>query len=256
MATGRATPLARPREVEPKRSVYVEALRALTAAEVPFLVGGAYALFDYLGRWRATKDMDLFVAPGAVEAALGTLARAGFQCEVTDAAWLAKAHKRGVLIDVIFCSYNGLFEVDQRWFKNARAARLFGLPVRVVGPEELIVSKAFVAARDRFDGADISWLIRARGASLDWARIEELMGEHWQVLLWQLVHFLYVFPAERQVIPLGLMARLLRRLGGELQRGRGAARCRGPMLDPVLYDALFRGADVDPRPRRELVAVG
>jgi hypothetical protein len=234
-----------------KQAVYVEALAALTRAQVPFLVGGAYALFAYLGRWRPTKDMDLFLEPCSLPRALATLQRAGFHTEVRDPAWLAKARRRAALIDLVFCSYNGLFPVDGRWFDNARRARVLGQEVGVVGGEELVVSKAFVAARDRFDGGDISWLLRAHGAALDWDRIEALMGDHWQVLLWQLVHFLYVFPAERRVVPPRLIERLLARLFGEL-RVDAPGGCRGPLLDPVLYDALVAGAD--PRPRRELVA--
>jgi hypothetical protein len=234
-----------------RQEVYVEALRALTGA-VPFLVGGAYALFHYIGRSRPTKDMDVFIEPDELQRALGALRRAGFAVEVTDSAWLGKGRREGALIDLIFCSYNGLFPVDHDWFENARAANVLGVEVDIVGPEEILVSKAFVAARDRFDGADISWLIRAVGPALDWQRIEQLMGDHWQVLLWQLVHFLYVFPSERRLIPPELMGRLMGRLGRDLVQGPAESTgCRGPMLDPVLYWAEVD----DPRPRRQLVAV-
>ena len=173
----------------PEQAVYAEGLRALAAARAPFLVGGGWALFNYLGRWRTTKDIDIFVAPERAEETLNILARAGFHTERTDPAWLGKAFRNGALIDVIFCSYNGLFPVDDTWFVNGRDARVLGVDVRVVGPEEIIVSKSFVAARDRFDGADVSWLIRATAHELDWNRIERLMRDHWQVLLWQLMHF-------------------------------------------------------------------
>ena len=234
---------------------YAEGLRALLDAGVPFLVGGGYALFAYLGRWRATKDIDVFIEAQDLEQALYALARNGFSVEVTDTAWLAKARKDGALIDIIFCSYNGLFPVDESWMENGRDAEVLGLPVRVVGPEEMIVSKCFVAARDRFDGGDVSWLMRALAQVIDWGRIEWLMRHHWQVLLWQLLHFLYVFPAERRSIPTDLMARLQRKLARELAGEPGDPTvCRGPMLDPKLYrDELQRNGGEDPRPRRELV---
>ena len=81
------------------------------------------------------------------------------------------------------------------------------------------------------------------------------MGEHWQVLLWQLVHFLYVFPSERHLLPRALMARLLGQLADELGTDEYEELvCRGPMLDPKLYQAeiVVRGA-ADPRPRKDLV---
>jgi hypothetical protein len=231
------------------QAVYAEGLRALVAKEVPFLVGGGYALYWYLGRWRSTKDIDIFIRASVLEQALDALAGARFDVEVTDPAWLGKARKRGALIDVIFCSYNGLFPVDGSWDENGREAEVLGIPVRVVAPEEMIVSKCFVAARDRFDGADVSWLIRALGRTLDWRRIETLMHDHWQVLLWQLVHFLYVFPSERRQIPQPLLARLLARLGDP--RSDRSLACRGPMLDPRLYDREIEESG-DPRPRRDL----
>jgi hypothetical protein len=220
-------------------AIYARGLRALVASRQPFLVGGGFALFAYLGRWRTTKDIDIFVRPDQIEATLGVLARAGFHTTLTDPTWLGKAIDDGALIDIIFCSYNGLFPVDDSWYANGRRCELWGVPVRMVGPEEMIVSKCFVAARDRFDGADVSWLIRACGRELDWDRIESMMRDHWQVLLWQLLHFLYVFPSERRLLPVALVARLMAQLGREVLRDDHdeALLCRGPMLDPKLYRA-------------------
>jgi hypothetical protein len=110
-----------------------------------------------------------------------------------------------------------------------------------------------VAARDRFDGGDVSWLIRAIGTQLDWERIEWLMRDHWMVLLWQLVHFLYVFPGERRALPRDLMARMIARLRRELSTSGDSRVCRGPMLDPKLYRKQLNEGVEDPRPRRDLV---
>lgn len=235
-----------------EQAIYAEGLRALVEAKVPFLVGGGWALFHYLGRWRTTKDIDIFVRPDDVDVVLSALARAGFATELTDAAWLGKARRNGALIDVIFCSYNGLFPVDDSWLANGRRTEVLDVEVLVVGPEEMIVSKSFVAARDRFDGADVSWLLRATAGELDWRRIERLMSDHWEVLLWQLLHFYYVFPAERDLLPRGLMRRLLARAGRALG-SVGGAGCRGPMLDPKLYKREIDATGEDPRPRRDLV---
>ena len=234
-----------------EQAIYAEGLQALVDSGVSFLVGGGWALFHYLGRWRTTKDIDIFVKPDDVDETLEALARAGFDTELTDAAWLGKARKDGALIDVIFCSYNGLFPVDDSWLVNGREAEVLGVDVRVVGPEEIIVSKSFVAARDRFDGADVSWLIRATASQLDWNRIERLMRDHWQVLLWQLMHFLYVFPQGKKQVPKTLLKRLMARFNRELN-SPAEAPCRGPMLDPKLYAREIDATGEDPRPRRDL----
>ncbi len=51
-------------ELEPVTSrFYVNALAVLAEANVPYLLGGAYALAHYTGIVRHTKDLDLFVRP-------------------------------------------------------------------------------------------------------------------------------------------------------------------------------------------------
>jgi len=227
-----------------RQALYQKGLAALSASGVPFLVGGGFALWAYVGPCRPTKDLDVFVRKEDVEGALGALAAAGFDVERTDPAWLGKAtapvegatpDEPPALIDVIFCSYNGLFPVDDTWLANGRAAEVLGVPVRVVGPEEMLVSKCFVAARDRFDGGDISSVIRALGPQMNWGRVEALMRDHFEVLLLQLVHFFYVFPTETQVVPRDLVARLLARLRRSLAARREHVDDRGDMLDPKRY---------------------
>ena len=48
---------------EEEREVYRRALQALNAAGVPFVVAGAYAIYEHTGIYRQTKDLDLFVEP-------------------------------------------------------------------------------------------------------------------------------------------------------------------------------------------------
>ena len=57
----------------PGRRFYRGALRALQEAEIPFLVGGAYAYSQYTAIARDTKDFDIFVHPRDVERALEEL---------------------------------------------------------------------------------------------------------------------------------------------------------------------------------------
>ena len=61
------------------------------AADVPFLIGGAYTVEVCEGVSRSMKDLDLYVRPNHVNAALRALARAGYKTELTFPHWLAKA---------------------------------------------------------------------------------------------------------------------------------------------------------------------
>ena len=69
-----------------------------------------------------------------------------------------------------------------------------GFPVRLMPIEEMIWSKAFLMERERFDGADVLHLVRARQKEINWPRLLSRFGEHWRVLLAHLVLFPYVYP--------------------------------------------------------------
>jgi len=43
--------------------LYRQAIQAVRRAGIRFLVGGGFGLAAYTGRWRNTKDMDLYVLP-------------------------------------------------------------------------------------------------------------------------------------------------------------------------------------------------
>jgi len=58
--------LAAEDDLEPRLfNFYCAALRMLQRAQVPFLVGGAYALACHTGVVRHTKDFDIFTRPHA-----------------------------------------------------------------------------------------------------------------------------------------------------------------------------------------------
>lgn len=180
---------------------YRDALGALDAAAVPFLLGGAFALQTYTGIARDTKDIDLFVRPSDVERALDVLAAEGYSIERTFPHWLAKARHGEHFIDIIFSSGNGISPVDDEWFAHARPARAFGRDVRLCPPEEILWTKAFIMERERYDGADIAHIIRATGRDLDWERLLGRFDRHWRVLFAHVVLFGYIYPNDRLAIP-------------------------------------------------------
>src|SRR5687768_16246726 len=70
---------------------YRDTLALLQRAEIPFLVGGAFAFGHYTGISRDTKDFDLFLLERDAERALGVLADGGYRTELTFPHWLGKA---------------------------------------------------------------------------------------------------------------------------------------------------------------------
>jgi hypothetical protein len=218
------------------QAFYCRMLEALTAARIPFLLGGAYALGRYTGIERHTKDLDIFIHRRDYDRTMQTFGQNGCRTELTFAHWLGKARCGDDFIDVIFSSGNAVAEVDDEWFEHAREGTVLGVPVRLCPPEEMIWSKAFIMERERFDGADINHLIRACGAEFDWARLLRRFGPHWRVLLAHLVIFGFVYPALRDQIPAWVLDDLLGRLWQEVHGAPIDERiCRGTLLSRAQY---------------------
>ena len=214
-----------------------EALELLNGQERPFLLGGGYALRHYTGGVRGTKDLDVFVRRQDALALLDGLARAGLETDLTFSHWLGKVHMASDdHIDVIFGSGNGLAEVDDEWFAHSVPATVLGVPVNLCPREEMIWSKAFVMERERYDGADISHLIRACQGRLNWRRLLARFGPHWRVLLSHLTLFGFIYPGERACIPPEVMVGLCRLLEWEsAEPSAGDRLCQGTLLSREQY---------------------
>src|SRR5688572_19617519 len=113
---------------EETRNFYRAGAQALFDANVPFLVGGAYALGSATGIERHTKDFDLFIKKADLDRALAALQGIGCRTEFPLPHWLGKAHaETGDFIDLIFSSGNGVAEVDDEWFQNAQTEDILGM---------------------------------------------------------------------------------------------------------------------------------
>jgi hypothetical protein len=240
----RAQPLST-RQMIPSaaRRFYEETLRALVDARVQFVVGGALALKHWAGIARDTKDLDVFLRRSDVQRAMGVLAARGFTVEVPFPHWLGKVWCGLDFVDVIYDSANGLSPVDDEWFEHAPQCSLWGIPVLVCPAEELIMSKAFVMERERFDGADIYHLLEAHADKLDWSWLLKRFGEHWEVLLGHLLFFSFAYPRRRTIVPPAIMKMLLERARAELGSAPDVDVCRGTLLsrEQYLVDLRERG---------------
>jgi hypothetical protein len=223
--------------LDPKtQDFYCRMLRALATAEVPFLIGGAYAFGRYTGIERHTKDLDIFIHRRDYDRTMQVLGSSGCRTELTFAHWLGKARCGDDFIDVIFSSGNGIAEVDDEWFEYARDDAVLGIPVKLSPPEEMIWSKAFIMERERFDGADVNHLLRACGPEIDWPRLLRRFGPHWRVLLSHLVMFGFVYPALRDRVPDWVLDDLLGRVWQEVHGAPLPVRvCRGTLISRAQY---------------------
>lgn len=216
---------------EEEREVYRRALQALNGAAIPYVIAGAYAIYEHTGIYRQTKDLDLFVEPSQVLPAAQALHGAGFRMRLEDLHWLAKGFIGDRFVDLIYGMGNSVAFIDEGWFRYSRPGVLAAEPVRVAPAEELIWHRLFISERHRQDMADILHLVLCIGDLLDWERLVARVGPHWPLLLAQLEMFTYVYPGYRSNIPDWVMEQLIERARGEIgQDEEDADTTRGTLI--------------------------
>ncbi len=102
-----------------------------------------------MARPRKTDDIDVFVHVEDADDLLDHLEAHGFTTERTDPRWLYKAHRRGVLVDVIFRSAGDIY-LDQQMLDHAERCEYHGVEIHAISPEDLLVIKAVTASEHRF----------------------------------------------------------------------------------------------------------
>ncbi len=175
-------------EAAVEEEVFLRVLRetaeALAAARLPHVFMGGLASAA-LGRPRWTHDIDVFVRPQDNRRALDVLESVGFTTQETDAAWLYKALKDDVLVDIIFRSAGGIY-FDDETIARVRRRAFHGVSLPVIGPEDLIVIKALVfkerAPRHWYDAlallqrTDLDWgYLVKRALAYDFRRVLSLL---------------------------------------------------------------------------------
>ena len=215
--------------------MFRDVLMLLEEKQVPFAISGAFALQQHSGIYRNTKDLDIFLPAKDVPCALSYLMDDGYDCEVRDPVWLAKAYRGKYFVDFIAGMSNAVITVDDSWIQNAHPVNVMGVNTRMLAPEELLVSKLFVTRRERFDGADIAHIIYSSQGQLDWERILKHVGEHWEILLWALLLFRYVYPSKSNYVPQDLWQDLIGRLSEAIVTTNPQQEFRGSLIDDNMF---------------------
>lgn len=219
-----------------EREIFTTALRHLNTAKVPFVVAGAFCVHYYTGIWRGTKDMDVFTLSDQAPRILKLLDAAGFSTWVEAEHWLGKATKDSCLVDVIFGSGNWVMPIDTIWFERSKNTILFGEPVQMAPIEEMIWTKSYIGGRERYDAPDVCHLLLASEGNIDWQHLLWRFGNHWQLLLANLVLFGFIYPSKQDLLPRSVMDHLLGKLVDKRQRKPAKDICLGTLLDRFSFN--------------------
>jgi hypothetical protein len=219
-----------------QQELYVEALSALNAADLDFMLGGALAVYHYTGWWRSTHDVDVYVTPDDVTKAQRALADAGFtdlgEQAAGDREWITHAGKGPIIVDVIWRFANLANYVLPDWLDRGPRGSFLDIDVKFLPLEELIWIKLFVINRHRCDWPDIMRVVRAQCLEIEWPRLLDMIGEHWLLLAGLVDVFDWQFPGSMDCIPDAIRVEL----GGRrtVYRAGAAEVNREQLLDPWL----------------------
>jgi hypothetical protein len=215
-------------------SVYQRVISAVRARGLRFALGGAFALATYTGRWRNTKDLDLFILPRDRDVMVDVVTQTGL-CDYYDQlpydrGWIYRACEGETIVDLIWTTANRNAEVDEAWLSRGPELDVRGKPVRIIPAEELIWAKLYILHRDRCDWPDVLNLIYAAGPTLDWEHLLRRTAEDVRLLSGALSVFAWLSPGRAMMLPAWLWDRL-HLPAPQPEPGPDVERSRADLLD-------------------------
>lgn len=148
---------------------------ALRDAGIPFVLGGGAAAW-VRGGPPTDHDLDFLVKPADADDALAVLAAAGMRAERPPEEWLYKAWDGDVLVDLIFRPTG--IAVDDALIERAEALPVLSVTMRVLGLEDLLVSKLLACREHVLDYEHLLALARPIREQVDWEDVRRRTA-HW-----------------------------------------------------------------------------
>jgi hypothetical protein len=186
-------------------AVYRSAIKAIRGAEIPFLLGGGFALATFTGRWRDTKDIDFYVLPEHRTAVVRALSKAGFEDYYRrvryDRKWIHRNVKQDMIVDIIWSMANQRTRVDRQWFEYSGSVGIRGETISVIPMEEFLWCKLYILQRDHCDWTDIFNLLYAVGARINWDRLIRRLGNDIPLLRGMLSVYAWLCPKQSRQLP-------------------------------------------------------
>ncbi len=200
---------------EQAEKFYTKLIATMIRKKLYFMVGGTFAFREYTGIDRETGDIDIKIPYDSHPQILQTLSESGYKTELSETGfrWLAKVtDPDGFYTDFIYAERNGLYKVQESWLERSVEGMVLGHRVKLEPVEEMIRSKCYVRNRHRDDSGDVVHLILRQAENLDWKMLMKKMEPHWELLMSNLILFLFIYPSERNLIPKWVIEHLLVKL--------------------------------------------
>ncbi len=191
--------------------IYQDVIDRARALEIPFAVGGAFALAVHTGCCRNTKDLDLYVLPEHRDRMIACVTDLGltdyYEKVPYDRWWIYRGTKDGTIVDVIWAMANHRSQIDDLWMSGPEVD-IRGRRVKVLPPEAMLWDKLYIMQRDRCDWPDVMNLLYFTGRQLDWEYLLHRIAEDSPLLAGALSVFRWFSPGAAQALPRWIWDRL------------------------------------------------
>jgi hypothetical protein len=189
---------------EKEWALYDSVLNGAAEREIPFALGGAFAVATYTGCWRNTKDLDLYVPPEHKDRMIQLLADLGmvdyFDTKEYDRWWIYRGARDGNIVDIIWAMANHRQQIDELWMSGPEVP-IRGHRVRVLPAEAMLWDKLYIMQRDRCDWPDVLNLLYATGAEVNWEMLLRRVGDDLPLMAGVLSVFRWLAPDRAAQFP-------------------------------------------------------
>ncbi len=191
--------------------LYRQVIDAAAVQNIPFAVGGAFAVATYTGYWRDTKDLDLYVLPEHRDEMIHLLGSLGFTDYFAklpyDRWWIYRGTKDDALVDIIWAMANHRAQIDELWLSGPQVT-VRGRCVKVLPAEAMLWDKLYIMQRDRCDWPDVLNLLYWAGPEIDWDYLLNRIGDDSALLAGVLSVFRWISPGRARNLPSWLWDRV------------------------------------------------
>ena len=141
---------------------------ALKAADIPFALGGSFAVYAHGGH-SSDHDVDFLIRERDKEQALAELAKVGFRTEEPPEDWLVKVYDEGRMVDLIFRPVES--PVTDETLRDTTVISVEAISMPVISATRLMVHKLLSYSQHYCDFATGLPLARSLREQIDWARV-------------------------------------------------------------------------------------
>jgi hypothetical protein len=142
-----------------------KAAAALRDAEVPYLLGGGFAIWAH-GGGESDHDIDFLVKPADADRGLDALVDAGLRPERPPEEWLYKAYDGEILVDLIFAPAG--LPVDEQLLDRANELEVQAQLMPVMRPDDVLVTKLMAMTEHSLSYESCLEIARALREQIDW----------------------------------------------------------------------------------------